>query len=438
MTPRAVAARPRARRPLCYNARASRGIGPSPGPATPSSSREPGPLADPIAYLDHAATAAPDAEALLEARPFLDGAWGNPSSAHRLGVDAERGLREARRRLAAALGAGRDAEVVLTGGGTEANNLAIRGLLRTRRREGRHVVASAVEHPSVLETCRDLERTGDATVSWIAPDADGMVDPERVVAAITDETVLVSIMHVQNETGMLHPVETIARAVKRARPDIAVHADGVQAFGKVRLALAEGGLDLYTISGHKIGAPKGIGALWIRPGTRLAPLVTGGGQESGLRSGTENVFGAVAFGAAAARATADLAAFEERIDALGARLRAGLVELGGVGNGAGVPWIVNVSFPGVKPEVALHALEERGVFVSTTSACASRKGKTSHVLAAMGLPDERIGSALRFSLGATSTGACVDAALTALAEVLPRVRRAGRAGRGRAARPARA
>lgn len=392
------------------------------------------PLSRPDAvYLDHAATAPTDAGALAQALPYLQQDWGNPSSLHGLGARAERALRAARGRIAASLG-GQAADLILTGGGTEANNLALRGVVSARRRQGNHVVTTAVEHPSVLETCRDLEQSGAADVDYVPPEADGTLDPRAVADRVREDTVLVSVMHVQNETGAVFDVEAVARAVKRQHPKVVVHVDGVQAFGKLPLRLGEGAVDLYSISGHKLGAPKGVGALWCRSGLHLVPLITGGGQEGGRRSGTENVFGTVALGAVAALALGDLTEFEGRVRALGARLREGFQRLGAVINSpppaSSAPWLVNASFPGAAAEVLLHGLEEQAVYVSTVAACASRKGKRSHVLEAMGLADERVESALRFSLGRATSDADVDRALEVLEQVLPRVRRAaGRRGR---------
>jgi len=364
-------------------------------------------------YLDNAATTRPLPEVVDAMLPFLREAFGNPSSLHRLGAAAARGLDEARREVAELLGA-RPGDVVLTSGGTEANNLAIRGAVAARRRRGDHVVTTAVEHPSVLEVCRGLEEEG-LRVTYVGVDGEGRLDPEAVAAAVDERTILVSVMHVQNETGAVFPVEAIARAVKARSRRLVVHSDGVQAAGKLP---TPAGVDLYTVSAHKLHGPKGAGALLAR--TRVAPLLRGGGQERGLRCGTEAVPALVGFGAAARAALAERARAGAALSRLGAVLRAGLEARGAAVSSPpdGAPWIVNASFPGAAAEPLLHALEGRRVFVSTGSACASRQRKRSPVLQAMGLPRERVDSAVRFSLSRLTTPDEVQRALAALDEAL--------------------
>jgi len=362
-------------------------------------------------YLDNAATTRLD-EGVLEAMlPYFRERYGNPGSLHRLGAEAEAGLVRAREQVALALTAAPE-EVVFTSGGTEANTLAILGAARARKRRGDHVITSQVEHACVRQAMATLEAEGFEVTS-LPP---GELTPAAVAAAVTSKTVLVSVMHVNNETGEVFPIREIARAAKAASKKLAVHSDGVQAFGKLPPPGPE--VDLYALSGHKVHGPKGTGALCVRRGTHLVPLVVGGGQERGLRGGTEGVPQLVGLGAAAELAAQTRAAFAASLREQGQALRAGIEALGGVINSPpGASWvgsILNASFPGLAAEVLLHALEEAGVYTSTTSACASRRGKTSHVLAAMGLSEERLTSALRFSLSRETSADEIAAALTAI------------------------
>jgi len=351
-------------------------------------------------------------EAML---PCLDALYGNPGSLHGLGAAAARALDEAREQVAQALG-GSPRELVFTSGGTEANNLALRGVVAALRRRGDHAVTSAVEHPSVAEVFNALEADG-LRVTRVPVDAQGRLDARAVVEAVTPSTILVSVMHVQNETGAVFPVQAIARQAKQKNAVLRVHSDGVQAFGKLPTPEA---VDLYSVSAHKLHGPKGAGALLLRKGSRVIAQQRGGGQEHGLRSGTENVPALVGFGVAAALAREARAEWTQSARELGQRLRAGVEALGGVLNSPpdAAPWIVNVSFPGVAAEPLLHALEERGVYVSTGAACASRKREPSPVLRAMGLGRDRLESALRFSLSRLTRPEDVEAGLAGLEAAL--------------------
>jgi cysteine desulfurase len=307
-------------------------------------------------------------------------------------------------------------EVIFTSGGTEANDLAIRGAVEAMRRRGDHIVTTALEHPSALEPCRALEREG-LRLTVVAP-RDGVIHAEDIVAAVDERTILVSVMHVQNETGAVHPVEAIARAVKARSSKVVVHSDGVQGLGKLPPPQA---VDLYTISAHKAHGPKGAGALVARRPARVVPRLVGGGQERGLRSGTENLPAIVGMSVAVALAVKERAAFAKEAARLGALLRDGIVALGGVVNSpaGAVASTLNASFPGAAAEPLVHALEERGVYVSTGAACSSRKQERSPTLRAMGLDDDRIASAIRLSLSRETTEAEVVAALAALRDALP-------------------
>lgn len=386
-------------------------------------------------YLDNSATTKPRPEAAAAVNRAMTEVFGNPSSAHRLGAEAERLVREARQAVAAALGVD-EGEIVFTSGGTEANNLALMGAARARRRQGGHIVTTAVEHPSVLRACGLLEEEG-FRITRLPVDRTGVIDPEDLAGALTGETILVSTMYVNNEVGAVQPLEAVARVLaglERSRRPV-WHVDAVQAFGKLPVFPRRLGIDLLTVSAHKIHGPKGCGALYVRKGLVLKPLMGGGGQEGGLRAGTENVPGIAGFGAAVRLAMAEQPRAAERLAELRRRFLAALAEVvpdavvngpaapaGGPAGGGAAPHIVNVSLPGLRGEVLVHALEERGVFVSTGAACSSRRNEPSHVLRAMGLGRDMVESALRFSFSPLNTADEAAAAAKALAAVVSDLR----------------
>lgn len=375
-------------------------------------------------YLDNNATTAVAPEVFEAMRPYFCQQYGNPSSLHRKGIEAERAVRASRSTLARFFGV-QETDVVFTSGGTEGDNLAIKGTARALRRRGTHIITTQVEHPAVLESCRELESEG-FRVTYLPVNREGQIQPDDVLAALTDETILVSIMHVNNELGTIFPVEDIAARLKRQRPEIVFHSDGVQAVGKLKLRLDH--IDLYTISGHKIHAPKGIGALLIR-NNPLRPLFTGGGQERGLRSGTENVPGIVGLAKAVELIQENFDALQAHYQMLRDRFLAGLSEIPGVRVNSpphSVPTTLNISFPGIPAEVMLHALEAEGVYVSTGAACSSRKGRRSHVLEATHLPPEIVDSSLRFSFSRYTTLEDIEVALQVIQQVVPLFRGAVR------------
>ncbi|MDX2169219.1 MAG: cysteine desulfurase family protein, partial [Deltaproteobacteria bacterium] len=366
-------------------------------------------------YLDPNASAPLRREAAAAMAELAARAPGNPSSAHAAGRAARAALEQARRVLAAALGV-RAGEVVFTSGGTESNNLALLGALSDPH--GAHVVVSPIEHASVLGPVRELERRG-ARVSWLAVDAAGRIDPADVAAACEPATALVSVGWANNEIGTVQPIAAIA-AQCRAR-GVLLHVDAAQALGKLRLDLSD--VDLCSLSAHKLGGPVGVGALVVRRGVALRPLVWGGEQERGARPGTENAAGAVGFAAALQAAAGDDAA------ALGARrdrLWAAIADLPGVRRHSPVEpvlaGVLNVSLDGLRGEALVAGLDLEGVAVSVGSACAAGSGEPSHVLRAIGCDDATASGALRFSLGPTTTAADVDAAAAALRRVVGRMR----------------
>ena len=365
-------------------------------------------------YLDNAATTRPCAEAVAAVNDALTARWGNPSAVHRLGIEAARLLRAARQDVAEAMGAETE-RVFFTSGGTEADNWAIFSAAERLGKRGRHIVTTAVEHHAVLHPMQKLEQQG-FSVTYLQPDAEGRVSLEALQAALRPDTILVSIMMVNNESGAVMPIERMARLTHRVCPNALFHTDAVQGFFKVPFRARTLGADLISVSAHKVHGIKGAGALYIRPGLSLPPFVLGGGQESGLRSGTEAVPNISAFGAAV-KALPSSADFLKHTKSLQALLRERLqgfqnVQINSPQNGC--PYILNFSFTGYRSETLLHFLAQRGVFVSSGSACA--KGKGSHVLLAQGLPKNRVDSALRVSFSYQNTPEDVLALCSALTE----------------------
>ena len=378
-------------------------------------------------YLDNAATTAVSPAAREAMLRVLTQDYGNPSSLHRKGSEAEAVLRDARESIAAGLRV-KEKEIYFTSGGTESNNWAILGGARAKIRRGRHLITSAIEHPSVSESFRRLEQEGfELTV--LPVDAEGFIRPETLREAVRPDTVLVSLMAVNNEIGTVEPIWELAAAARSVNPDLLFHVDAVQAFGKIPLAPKSLGADLLTGSSHKIHGPKGSGFLYIAENARILPLIAGGGQEKGLRSGTENMPGIAGFGAAAKEALAGLSENAAAVAALRDALREGLLQLEGVRvNGPqdpalAAPHLVSAGFEGVRSEVLLHALEEKGIYVSAGSACSSHKREMSPVLKAIGLDKKAAESTLRFSLSRYNTAEEIAYVLETLQSLLPQLRR---------------
>ena len=359
-------------------------------------------------YLDYAATAPVLPEVLDAMLPFFVSAYGNPSGIHANGRETRKAVELARRRTAGVLGA-ESREICFTSGGSESNNLAIQGTAFAMRGKGNHIITSQIEHHSVLNTCRWLEKQG-FRVTYLPVDADGTINPENVRDAIRPETILVSIMHVNNETGAVNDLNEVRSIIG---PDITFISDGVQAYLRVPLDVRTTPIDGYIMSSHKICGPKGVGAVYIRKGLRVLPVMTGGGQEKGLRSGTENVPGIAGFARAVEMWKENGDSYRMQMRAMKDTLETEILAKvkKAVKNGeAAAPHILNIAVPGVKGEILLHALEEDEVYVSTGSACSGKK-PGSHVLRAMGLPKDRIDGALRFSIGPQNDPA--DAAFVA-------------------------
>lgn len=364
-------------------------------------------------YLDNAATTPVCPEAAEAAVKYMTETFGNPSSTHKAGRDAREALKNARAAIAASLGA-KPAEIFFTAGGSEGDNWALLSGARYMRHKGRHIISSRTEHDAVLKTLDRLEADG-WEVTRLTPAADGAIHKDDVLAALRPDTVLVSLMLVNNETGAVTDIPGVAKALRAAGSQALLHTDAVQGYCEIPFTAKSLGADMITVSGHKVHAPKGVGALYIRQGLRLTPLIHGGGQEDGLRSGTENMPGICAFASAVQAYRNDRGA-AARIGALRERavkaLSETLPDLTVIGGGA--PHILNVSLPGYKSEVLLNLLDAKGICVSKGSAC--KKGARSHVLEAMSLPPKVIDGSIRISLSRFTTEEEIDALCLALRE----------------------
>ncbi len=373
-------------------------------------------------YMDNNATTPLSPEVLEAMLPFMKGVFGNASSIHSFGQEAAKALEAARKQVADLIGA-EPKEIVFTSGGTEADNLAIRGVLEANPGK-RHVVTSRIEHHAVLHTLKGLEKQG-IEVTYVGVDSHGLVDPVEVAAAAGSGTALVTIMTANNETGSVQPIAEIAAAL--SGKGAVFHTDAVQALGKIPLDAGKLGVQLASFSSHKIHGPKGIGALFVSRGTRIKPIITGGHHERNMRAGTENVPAIVGFGKACAIAAADLEAESARLAALRDRLQKGIlkivqdVKLNGHPSRR-LPNTLNLSFAFVEGESLLLNLDLKGIAVSTGSACSSGDLKPSHVLMSMGLSAEQAHGSLRFSLGRENTGEDVEKTIKTVAEVVEKVR----------------
>ena len=374
-------------------------------------------------YMDHNATTPVLPEVLDAMLPFQREAFGNPSSVHRYGRRARVAVDDARDAVAEMLGAP-PSSVIFSSGGTEANNTIIKGVAQAHGERGRHLVTSQIEHPAVLDACGALERQG-YQVTYVPVDERGVVDPQAVRDSLTDETILVTIMLANNEVGTLQPIADIAAAAHER--GALVHTDAVQALGKVALSVDDLGVDFLTFSGHKVYAPKGIGGWYERSTAALQPLLHGGHQERGRRSGTENVPGIAALGTACVIAGRDLAAEDERQRQLQQRLEHGIRER--IGNvriqgeeAPRLPGTTNASFGATEGEALMMSLDLQGVAISTGSACSSGSLEPSHVLRAMRVQPPYLHGALRFSLGRSTTADDVDYVLDILPDIVAQAR----------------
>ena len=374
-------------------------------------------------FLDHAATTPADPRVVEAMLPYFSDSFGNPSSIHSLGLETRTAVAEAREKVASLIGAAGD-EIIFTSGGTEADNLAIKGVALANAHKGKHIVTTRIEHHAVEESCRYLEKQG-IKVTHVAVDHDGLVDPREVERAVTPETILISVMHANNEVGTIQPIAEISR-VSRSR-GIYFHTDAVQTVGHIPAKVDDLGVDLLAISAHKLYGPKGVGVLYVRKGTRIVPFMHGGGQERGLRATTENVPGIVGFGKAAEIAQAEMDAESKHVTRLRDKLIKGLLEripqvrLNGHPTRR-LPNNVNISVASVEGESLAVSLDLEGIAVSTGSACSSEAMEPSHVLTAMGVPVELARGSVRFSLGKKNTDEEIDRVLEAFPRIVSRLR----------------
>lgn len=375
-------------------------------------------------YFDNSATTKPYPEAVDAFVKVSSEYYGNPSSLHGIGGKAEKLLSHARGQIAGLLGA-KQQELYFTSGGTESNNLAIKGAALMYKRRGRHLITTAIEHDSVKKAMEQLEQLG-YEVTYLPVGHNGIVQIEDVQKAIRDDTILISIMYVNNETGSIQPVEEIGQLLKRY-PNVVFHVDAVQAVGKLPIRLSNSGIDLCSISAHKFHGLKGTGALFIRDGLRLAPLLSGGGQEAGMRSGTENVAGAVAMAKALRVTMENFATGISQMTKVHKILRDGLQDMPNIQihtpEVQAAPHILNFSVSSLRAETLIHALEEQDIYVSTTSACSSKRHQPSRILLAMGVPENLAGSAIRISLSEANTE---EEAMKFLAELKQAVNQLGK------------
>lgn len=374
-------------------------------------------------YLDNSATTRQYDDVTALMAEVASNKYGNPSSLHTKGIEAEKLVTSARKETADSLGA-EPREIYFTSGGTESNNLAIRGYLEANPRKGRHIITTKTEHPSVLEVYHHLEEQG-YRVDYIGVGENGLMDIGELREKFTRETSLVSYILVNNETGAIQQMDKIAQIRDEMNPQAVIHADAVQAYGKIRVIPEKSGIGLMSVSSHKIHGPKGVGALYCSRKIRIKPLLYGGGQEALIRSGTENVPGIAGFGLAVRMTFENLETNYEKIADLKKRFIEMLAasEIEHIVNSPedGSPYVINISFANVRAEVLLHHLEQRNIFVSTGSACSSHKNTRSHVLTAMGVPASMCDGAIRFSLSGFNTQEDIELTVEALKEIIPMI-----------------
>ena len=377
-------------------------------------------------YLDNSATTRQYDEVTAAMVRAMQEDYGNPSAMHHRGVTAERRIAEAKKILAGILKV-KEKNLCFTSCGTESDNLAIIGAAMASQRKGKHLITSLIEHPAVLETMKYLETQG-FEITRLGVDRDGLISPEEIAAAVRPDTILVSVMHTNNIIGAVEPVEEIGKAVKAANPNTLFHVDAVQGFGKAQIYPKRMNIDLLSVSGHKIHGPKGTGFLYIADGVRLVPQMHGGGQQNGLRSGTENVPGIAGMALAARMLYKDLDSDRAKLFSMKNRLieRLGVIPdvvFNGRTDETAAPHILSVRVRGVRAEVLLHALEDRGIFVSAGSACSSNHPRPSETLMAIGVPAKEMENSIRISLSVMNTMEEMDAAADAVEELVPFLRK---------------
>ena len=376
-------------------------------------------------YLDNSATTKPFISVLEIMNKVYSEAYGNPSSKHQKGLDAENYLKSAKKIIADNLKCS-EKEILFTSGGTESDNTALIGAAMAAKRRGNHIITTRIEHPAILETCRFLEKSG-FEVTYLSVDKNGLISTDELKNALNEKTILVSIMHTNNEIGAVEPVAEAAGIVKAYNPQILFHTDAVQAYGKFRIIPKKMNIDMMSVSGHKIHGPKGIGFLYIKEGTKILPYIYGGGQQGGMRSGTENVPAIAGLAEAVSVIYSNLDEDINRLKELRRILCDGLGAIDGIIiNGAektSAPHIVSASVAGVRAEVMLHALEEKGIYVSSGSACASNKKTVSDTLSAISLNREYLDSTIRLSMSVFTTQSEIEYTINVISEILPELRK---------------
>ena len=378
------------------------------------------------AYLDNSATTRCSDRACQLMVDLLTKDYGNPSSLHMKGIEAERFVETAKKKIAKTLRVS-EKEIIFTSGGTESNNLAIIGAAMANRRAGNHIITTSIEHASVENPMEFLKEQG-FDITYLSVDENGIISLEELEEAVMEQTILVSMMHVNNEIGAIEPVAEAAELIKKKNPDTLIHVDAIQSYGKMYIYPKKLGIDMLSVSGHKIHGPKGSGFLWVKEKTKLKPLILGGGQQKGMRSGTENVPAIAGLGEAAEEIYENLDEKRAHLYGLKQRFIDGIEKLEGTHvNGKtgedSAPHIVSVSFEGIRSEVLLHSLEDRGIYVSSGSACSSNnhagKHKGSKTLRNIHLKENLLDSTLRFSFSVHTTEEEIDYALEVLGELLP-------------------
>lgn len=377
-------------------------------------------------YLDNSATTRCFDEVAQLTHKILCEHYGNPSSMHHKGVEAEQYVRDARETLAKILKVS-EKEILFTSGGTESDNIALIGTAMANHRRGRHLITTRIEHPAVLQPMAYLQNQG-FEVTYLPVDKEGRIRLQDLERAIRQDTILVSIMHTNNEIGSIQPIAEAGALIKRCNPQTLFHVDAVQGFGKFRIYPKKMQIDMLSVSAHKIHGPKGIGFLYVREGAKVNPIMYGGGQQKGMRSGTENVAGIAGMAMAAEMVYRDLDRDMEKMYGLRDMLISGASRIEGIKvNGCpgreGTAHIVSLSVPGVRSEVLLHALEERGIYVSAGSACAAHKPQPSATLKAIGVEKELLESTIRFSLSVFTTKEEIEYTVQALCEMVPMLRK---------------
>ena len=381
------------------------------------------------AYLDNSATTVCEPGVVEKVVQMMSVTYGNPSAMHSKGVEAENYIKEAKEIIAKTLKV-QEKELLFTSGGTESNNLAILGCAAANHRMGKHLITTKIEHPSVRNVMKHLEEEG-FEVTYLPVDENGIVKLEKLKEALRPDTMLVSVMHVNNEIGAVQPIEEISKIVKANNKATLFHVDAIQGYGKYRIFPKKMGIDLLSVSGHKIHGPKGVGFLYCDAKVKIKPILFGGGQQRDLRSGTENVPGIVGIAEAAKEIYTDFEAKIEYLYEIKAHfveeiLKLDNVKINGLTGKDSAPHIVSVSFPGVRSEVLLHSLEEREVYASAGSACSSNKPAVSATLKAINAPKEHLDSTLRFSFSVHTTKEEIDYCIEILTMLLPMLRRYAR------------